>query len=115
MTYIIRVVGYNGYWTGNIEPGKLWSTNIEEAQQFNNKEEPQKIVDAGQNMEVAEYSSALPDVVELKSIPDWDAIDKAAKEIEEAKVNQEFVDLSPPEFSEDPDEIVEAVDIKVIE
>jgi hypothetical protein len=115
MTYIVRVVGYNGYWTGNTEPGKLWSTNIEEAQQFDNKEDPQKIVDSGSNMEVVEYSSALPNVVELKSIPDWDAIDKAAKEIEERKAKQEFVDLSPSEFVEDHNESIEEVDVEVIE
>jgi len=116
MTYIVRVVGYNAYWTGDTEPGKLWSTNIEEAQQFDDKEEPQKIVDSGNNMEVVEYSSALPDVVQLNSIPDWDEVDRRAKELQEIKkVHEEFVDLSPEEFSEDPNESIEQVDVEVIE
>ena len=36
MSYIVRVVGYNAYWTGDTEPGKLWSNNLEEARQFDN-------------------------------------------------------------------------------
>lgn len=112
MSYIVRVVGYNAYWTGNTEPGKLWSTNIEESQQFDNVEDAQQIVDSGQNMEAVEYSSALPDMVELKSIPDWDAIDKAEKELNE---RQKTVDLSAEEFIENIDESVEKVDVEVIE
>lgn len=115
MSYIVRVVGYNAYWTGDTEPGKLWSNNLEEARQFDNKEDPQKIVDSGNNMEVVEYSSALPDVVELKSIPDWDAIDKAAKEIEEKKVKQEFVDLNGNDFRTVTNDAIEKVDVEVIE
>jgi len=120
MAYIIRVVGYNGYWTGSSDPGKLWSSDINEAYQFDNKEDPQKIVDAGQNMEVVEYSSAIPQIVELKASPDiqWDLIDKTEKEISarKAKKSQEdFVDLSSEQFDEDPNEIVEKVDIEVIE
>lgn len=112
MSYIVRVIGYNAYWTGNAEPGKLWSTNIEESHQFDNVEDAQQIVDSGQNMEVAEYSSALPDVVELKSIPDWDAVDKAEKEL---KKKQAIVDLSTEEFTENIDESIEKVDVEVIE
>ena len=113
MSYIVRVIGYNAYWTGDTEPGKLWSTNIEESHQFDNVEDAQQIVDSGQNMEVAEYSSALPNVVELKSIPDWDAIDKAEKELKKKK--QEIVDLSTEEFTENIDESIEKVDVEVIE
>jgi hypothetical protein len=111
MSYIVRVVGYNAYWTGDTEPGKLWSTNIEEAQQFDNKEDPQKIVDSGNNMEVAEYSSALPDVVELRSIPDWDAVDKKVAEIEERK-KQTSIPLS--DFETISEEVKE-VDVEVLD
>lgn len=112
MSYIVRVIGYNAYWTGDTEPGKLWSTNIEESQQFDNVEDAQQIVDSGQNMEAVEYSSALPNIVELKSIPDWDAIDKAEKEL---KKKQSIVDLSTEEFTENIDESIEKVDVEVIE
>lgn len=115
MTYIVRVIGYNAYWTGDTEPGKLWSTNIEESQRFDSTEEAQKIADSGQNMEVAEYSSALPKVVELKSIPDWDAVDEAEKQLKKMSEQQEIVNLNTEEFTENIDESIEEVDIEVIQ
>lgn len=131
MSYIVRVVGYNAYWTGDTEPGKLWSTNLEDSHQFDDKEEAQKIVDAGQNMEVIDYTSALPMVVELKSIPDWDAIDEAHKKLNEKleeqnktlgtkitekpeQSNQDFISLSPEDFDIVSD-YIEEVDVEVLD
>jgi len=113
MSYIVRVVGYNAYWTGDTEPGKCWSTNITDSQLFDTTEEAQVIVDSGNNMEVVKYDVASSDV--QKDLFDWDAIDKAAKEIEERKLKQEFVDLSPSEFVQDFDESIDQVDVEVIE
>lgn len=131
MSYIVRVVGYNAYWTGDTEPGKLWSTNLEDSKIFEDKEEAQKIVDSGNNMEVIDYSSALPMVVELKSIPDWDAIDEAERQLKNnleekgqtlgVKVTQkpeqqyeDFVNLSSDDFETVSDEIHE-VNVEVID
>lgn len=120
MTYIVRVVGYNAYWTNDTSPGKCWTFDINEAYHFDNKEDPQKIIDSGNNMEVVEYSSAIPQAVELKSSPDlqWKKVDEAQLEFNKRKAKQsheEFVDLSPEEFKEDSIEMVEEVDVEVIE
>lgn len=130
MSYIIRVVGYNAYWTDNTEPGKCWSFDINEAKQFDNKEEPQKIVDSGNNMEVVNYELAIPDITELKASPDltWQTVDAAQKAADEYKktmdqqnveddlIDNNFVNLSVHDFDDNPtDERIETVDVEVID
>jgi hypothetical protein len=93
MSYIVRVVGYNAYWTGDTEPGKCWSTSILESQVFETEEEAEVIVNSGTNMEVVEYDFATSDL--QKDIPDWDAIDEKVAEIEASKQgDQEFIQLN---------------------
>ncbi len=111
MSYIVRVVGYNAYWTGDTEPGKCWSTNVQESQVFETKEEAEVIVNSGMNMEVVEYDFAISDL--QQDIPDWDAIDKKAAEIEESKKgDQEFIQLNDFETISNQ---VHDVDVEVVE
>jgi len=79
MAYLVRVVGYNTYWTGNIESGKLWSTDISESLIFDTEEEATPIVNNGINMEVVEYDFAKLDI--QQNPPDWDAIDAEEKRL----------------------------------
>ena len=79
MAYIVRVVGYNSYWTGNTELGKLWSTDILESLVFDTKEEATSIINDGINMEVVEYDFATSDI--QQNPPDWDAIDAEEKRL----------------------------------
>ena len=92
MSYIVRVVGYNAYWTGSTEPGMCWSTNIEESQRFETKEEAEVIVNSGNNMESIDYNFAISD--RHRDIVDWDAIDEKADELQNKKESkQEIIQL----------------------
>lgn len=96
MSYIVRVVGYNAYWTGDTEPGKCWSTNITDSQLFDTKEEAQVIVDSGNNMEVVEYDFATSD---LHADPfDWDELDRRAEELKAMQTEEEIYELSNDDF-----------------
>jgi hypothetical protein len=96
MSYIVRVVGYNAYWTGDTEPGKCWSTNITDSQLFDTTEEAQVIVDSGNNMEVVEYDVASSDV--QKDLFDWDELDRRAEELRAANTKEEIYELSSNDF-----------------
>lgn len=93
MSYIVRVIGYDSYWTGNTEPGKCWSTNILESQLFNTKEDAEVIVSSGMNMEAIEYDFASSNTQQAP--PDWDAIDEKLSGVEEIKKKkQEIIEVS---------------------
>lgn len=96
MSYIVRVVGYNAYWTGDTEPGKCWSTNIADSQLFNVKEEAQVIVNSGNNMEVVEYDFAVTD--HHQDLFDWDELDRRAEELKAMQTNEEVYELSSTDF-----------------
>lgn len=96
MSYIVRVVGYNAYWTGDMEPGQCWSTNITDSQLFDTKEEAQVIVDSGNNMEVVEYDFAASDY--QKDIFDWDELDRRAEELRMSNTKEEIYELSNDDF-----------------
>lgn len=96
MSYIVRVVGYNAYWTGDTEPGKCWSTNITDSQLFDTTEEAQVIVDSGNNMEVVKYDVASSDV--QKDLFDWDELDRRAEELRAANTKEEIYELSSNDF-----------------
>jgi hypothetical protein len=108
MSYIIRVIGYDSYWTANTEPGKCWSNNIDESQRFETKEEAEVIVNNGMNMQVVEYDFAVSDI--QNAPPDWDAIDQKFAEAEERK-NQEVTTLD--DFETITDDIHD-VDVEVM-
>ena len=83
MSYIVRVVGYNAFYTNDHTPGKLWATNLQEAFQFDSLEEATKIVESGQNMEAVEYADALDSPG--NAIPDWNRIDQETERLESEK------------------------------
>lgn len=56
MSYIVRVIGFEAYWTGNTE--SLWSNMLTEAKQFTTEEEALGVVNSGTNMEVVSYETA---------------------------------------------------------
>jgi hypothetical protein len=109
MTYIVRVIGYNSYWTGDTEPGKCWSTNIEVSQRFETKEEAEVIVNSGMNMESVEYDFATSDI--QQNPPDWDAIDEKLSGIEKKK-SQEIVEIN--DFETVSDDIYD-VGVEIVE
>lgn len=109
MSYIVRVVGYNAYWTGSTDPGKCWSTTITDSRIFDVKEEAQVIVNSGTNMEVVEYDFAFSD--RQQDIVDWDAVDEKSAEIQ-ANKNQNMIPLS--DF-ETVSEEVQQVDVEVLD
>jgi len=110
MSYIVRVVGYNAYWTGNTEPGKLWSNSIQESKLFDTKKEAEVIVNSGNNMESVDYDFASLDI--QRDVFNWDEVDKKAKEYEPNK--QEVVTIPPQEFEASSDEIHQ-VDVEVLD
>ena len=87
MSYIVRVVGYNAFFTNDDTPGKLWSTNVGDAFKFDSLEEATKVVESGQNMEAVDYADGL-DLVGIAP-PDWDAIDRAEEELKKRKEESE--------------------------
>jgi hypothetical protein len=103
MSYIVRVIGYNAYWTGNMEPEKCWSTTITDSQIFDTKEEAQVIVDNGNNMEVVEYDFAVSN---LHADPfDWDELDRRAEEFKAMQTKEEIYELTNDDFETTSDEI----------
>jgi len=112
MSYIVRVTGYNAYWTGDTEPGKCWSTNITDSLIFDTTEEAQVIVDSGQNMEIVEYDFALSD--NQKNIFDWEELDRREAELKEKQSKQEIIELSNDDFESSDDQIHE-VNVEVLD
>lgn len=105
MSYIVRVIGYNAFWTGSTKPGKCWSENITDSKIFNTKEEAEEIVNTGWNMETIEYDFAERNP--QTPPPDWDAIDRAAKKLKRKNSGRGFK-VAPPE--EKPHAIVEELE-----
>jgi hypothetical protein len=78
MSYIVKVKGYSSFWTGNMEPGMLWSDNINEALIFDSEEEANEIANSGNNMEYVKKENAFNanDI----SVPDWNRIETGVVE-----------------------------------
>lgn len=98
MSYIVRVTGYNAYWTGDKTPGKLWSDKITDAKKFNKELDAINVMYTGRNMEVVEYDSAV--VTPQKMIPDNSLLEKAALEMKKKTSGQGFKVLSEEEYDE---------------
>jgi len=103
MTYIVRVIGYNAYWTGNTESGKCWSNDIIDSLIFDTMEEAQVIVDSGQNMEIVEYDFATSD--NQKDLFNWEELDRREAELKEKQSKQEIIELSNNDFESSDDQI----------
>lgn len=73
MSYIVKVKGYSSYWTGNTEPGMLWSENINDALIFDNEEEATAVVNSGINMECVHQDNAINE--NDIPVPNWDKIE----------------------------------------
>lgn len=72
MSYIVKVKGYASFWTGNTEPGMLWSENIDDALVFESEEEATVVVNSGVNMECVRQNNAeSPNDI---PVPNWDRI-----------------------------------------
>jgi hypothetical protein len=98
MSYIVRVAGYNAYWTGDKTPGKLWSDKITDAKKFNKELDAINVMYTGRNMEVVEYDAAV--VTPQKMIPDNSLLEKAALEMKKKTSGQGFKVLSEEEYDE---------------
>lgn len=98
MAYIVRVVGYNAYWTGDKTPGKLWSDKITDAKKFNKELDAINVVYTGRNMEVVEYDTAV--VTPQKMVPDTALLEKAALKMKRETAGQGFKVLSEEEYDE---------------
>lgn len=105
MSYIVRVVGYSAYWTGDTKPGKCWSESINDAKLFDSKDDAEEIVATGWNMEAVEYDYALANP--QTPPPNWDAIDLAAKKLKRKNAGRGFK-VAPPE--DRPHAIVEELE-----
>lgn len=73
MSYVVKVKGYDVYWSGISEPGKVWTESIHDCQRFDSKEEADVIANSGNNMESLEYEVALDNPG--SKIPDWKKIE----------------------------------------
>ena len=112
MSYIVKVKGYSSFWTGNTEPGMLWSENIDAALVFDNEEEASVIVNSGVNMECVEQNNAVNE--SDNPVPNWDKIETGViearkrmkpkgfkKEIEKKKDDSiEEIELTEDDFVE---------------
>lgn len=113
MSYVVKVVGYNCYWTGDTTPGKLWNNNLSEAQVFEKELDAINIVYTGRNMEVVEYKSASSLIEPLP--PDYTKLDqeeelqrkieqrkKPAKGFKKEVTEKNIIttDLTPEDFEE---------------
>jgi hypothetical protein len=98
MSYIVRVKGYNAYWTGDKTPGKLWSDKITDAKKFNKELDAINVMYTGRNMEVVEYDTAV--VTPQQMIPDNALLEKAALEMRKKTGGQGFKVLSEEEYDE---------------
>lgn len=96
MSYIVRVKGYNGYWTGDKTPGKLWSDNITDAKKFDKELDAINVIYTGRNMEVVEYDKAV--ITPQKLVPDTALLEKAALQIKKKTSGQGFKVLSEEEY-----------------
>ncbi|NDB57793.1 hypothetical protein EB001_05050 [bacterium] len=98
MSYIVRVKGYNAYWTGDKNPGKLWSDKITDAKKFNKELDAINVMYTGRNMEVVEYDTAV--ITPQQMVPDNVLLEKAALEIRKKTAGQGFKVLSDEEYDE---------------
>ena len=78
MSYIVKVKGYTSFWTGNTEPGMLWSENIDEALIFDTEEKALEVVNSGINMECVEQDNAFNE--DDIPVPNWDRIETGVVE-----------------------------------
>ena len=69
MSYVVRVIGYDAYWTGEGEVS--WTNIFEEAKVFETLEEAQAVVDSGRNMEAVDYSTAQESFGEFTTPKDF--------------------------------------------
>jgi hypothetical protein len=98
MSYIVRVKGYNAYWTGDKTPGKLWSDTMTDAKKFNKELDAINVMYTGRNMEVVEYDTAV--ITPQKMAPELGLLEKAAFEIKKKTGGQGFKVLSDEEYDE---------------
>jgi hypothetical protein len=98
MSYIVRVKGYNSYWTGDKTPGKLWSDRLTDAKKFNKELDAINVIYTGRNMEVVEYDTAV--ITPQKMTPELGLLERAAQEISKKTSGQGFKVLSDEEYDE---------------
>ena len=112
MIYVVKVVGYNCYWTGDKTPGKLWSNDLSEAKKFTKELDAINVIYTGRNMEVVEFEKAAQ-IIDATP-PDWTRLDEESDRMEEMenkrktsgigfgkKASNVIVeDLDPEDFSE---------------
>lgn len=98
MSYIVRVTGYNAYWTGDKTPGKLWSDKITDAKKFDKELDAINVMYTGRNMEVVEYDAAV--ITPQKMVPNNALLEKAALEMKRKTSGQGFKVLSEEEYDE---------------
>lgn len=103
MTYIVRVVGYNAFWTGDETPGKLWSSDIKDAYQFSNEVDAINVVYTGRNMQVVSHRDAMEEF--FPEPVNWNKLDEEAERIREKEesdgfktIDSEAIYLEPEEF-----------------
>jgi hypothetical protein len=104
MSYIVKVVGYNAFWSGISEPGKVWTENIDEAKKFSSKDEGEEIVNSGMNMECIEYDENT--IINDASVLPWSQIgietedstetptEIITDELEEVLCPEDFVEIT---------------------
>lgn len=105
MEYIVRVVGYNAFWTGDKTPGKLWSTDIEEAKKFTKELDAINVIYTGRNMEVVAYHIAKEDI--QPQPPNWHQLDEEAENLRKMNEEQGFKTIESEGLVIEPDEFVE--------
>lgn len=96
MSYIVRVKGYNAYWTGDKTPGKLWSDRMTDAKKFNKEIDAINVMYMGRNMEVMKYDTAV--ITPQKMVPDLNLLERAAQEIAKKTSGQGFKVLTDEEY-----------------
>jgi hypothetical protein len=96
MSYIVRVKGYNSYWTGDKTPGKLWSERLTDAKKFNKELDAINVIYTGRNMEVVEYDTAV--ITPQKMTPELGLLEKAAQEMAKKTSGRGFKVLTDEEY-----------------
>lgn len=105
MEYVVRVSGYNSFWTGDKTPGKLWSTNIEEAYKFTKELDAINVMYSGRNMEVLKYHIAKEEI--LPQPFDWQKLDEEAKTLRDLEEEQGFKTVETECINIEPEEFIE--------
>lgn len=83
MIYVVKVVGYNCYWTGDKTPGKLWSNNLSDAKKFTKELDAINVIYTGRNMQVVEYEQATQIVEPIP--PNWSRLDEESDRMNEVE------------------------------